>query len=184
MPCKGQAEQELHTLCFAIVLWSDERDSEGNHVEEWIDGKLKTLPGSSTRQWVLARTATGSWLVRSHVASGDAILYGQAFLPVARRRLHPTQELAIVFAPRTNIRLGFRFSGPAVPLALTTYLLSGYETQCLARAAHHWKFFPPHRYGVVNPDEAVWIDALAARAGRVSVPADIAGGQPLVSQQE
>ncbi|SEM42128.1 hypothetical protein SAMN05518845_12470 [Variovorax sp. YR750] len=183
MPLHGQAEQEPHTLRFAMVLWSDERDPEGNYVEEWIDGKLKTLAGSGTRQWILAKTATDSWLVLSHLASGESILHERLSFPISQKRLQPMQELAIVFAPRTNICLGLRFSGPAVPLVLTCYLLSGQETQDLARAAHHWKFFPPHRYGVVDPAEAAWVDALAARARQMSVPADIAGGPPLVTRQ-
>jgi len=179
MPEKGQAEVESHTLCFATVVWSDERDNETSYVDEWTDGKLQRLPDGRTRQWILAKTTTGIWLVLSHMASADHVQYGRPFFPMVNRRLNPTQDLSIVFAPRTNLWLGFRFSGLPIPWVMTAYLLSDHELLRLTKTAPHWNFPPPLKYGVVDPHEADWINRLSSKARKMSVPIDCAGGQLL-----
>ncbi|WP_232444846.1 hypothetical protein [Burkholderia ubonensis] len=140
MPFNGKVELERHTLRSAIVVWSDDYDPEPLYVEEWIDGKLKSSR-AGVRQWILARTSVGHWLVLDHRIAADSWC-GPPTFPLETKRLIPGRELAIAFAPRTNIRIGLRFSGPAAPLTVTSYLLSQAESERLAEAAHHYVFFP------------------------------------------
>ncbi|KWK82316.1 hypothetical protein [Burkholderia ubonensis] len=177
MPFNGNVELERHTLRSAIVVWSDDYDPEPLYVEEWIDGKLKSSR-AGVRQWILARTSVGHWLVLDHRIAADSWC-GPPTFPLETKRLIPGRELAIAFAPRTNIRVGLRLSGPAAPLTVTSYLLSHSECQRLAKAAHHYVFFPPDQYGVVDPSDADWVGELAARALEREVPVDVAAGRAL-----
>ncbi|WP_431823411.1 hypothetical protein [Burkholderia sp. F1] len=177
MPFNGHVELERHTLCSAIIVWSDDYDPEPIYVEEWIDGKLKSSR-AGVRQWILARTSAGHWLVLDHGIAADS-WSGPPTFPLETRRLTPGRELAVAFAPRTNIRIGLRMSGPAAPLTLTSYLLSDAERQRLAAAAHHYEFFPPDQYGVVDSADADWVGELAARALDREVPVDVAAGRAL-----
>ena len=139
MPSNGHVELERHTLCSAIVVWSDDYDPEPLYVEEWIDGKLKSSM-TGVRQWILARTSAGHWLVLDHRIAADGWGAPPTF-PSETKRLIPRRELAIAFAPRTHIRIGLRWSGPAAPLTVTSYLLSHAKCERLAAAAHHYAFF-------------------------------------------
>lgn len=177
MPFERRVELERHTLSSAIVVWSDDYDPEPLYVEEWIDGKLKSSRAGVT-QWILARTSAGHWLVFDHRLAADSWC-GPPTLPSETRRLTPGRELAIAFAPRTNIRIGLRIDGPAAPLTLTSYLLSHTECQRLAAVAHHCNFFPPEQYGVVDPSDADWVEELAAKALDREVPVDVAAGRAL-----
>ncbi len=177
MPSNGHVELERHTLCSAIIVWSDDYDPEPLYVEEWIDGKLKSST-TRVRQWILARTSIGHWLVLDHRIAADNG-YGPPTLPLETKRLIPQQELAIAFAPRTHIRIGLRWSGPAAPLTVTSYLLSHAECERLTAAAHLYAFFPPAQYGVVDPSDADWVAKLAARALEREVPVDVAAGRAL-----
>ncbi|RQT20254.1 hypothetical protein [Burkholderia contaminans] len=177
MPSNGHVELERHTLCSAIIVWSDDYDPEPLYVEEWIDGKLKSST-TRVRQWILARTSIGHWLVLDHRIAADSG-YGPPTLPLETKRLIPQQELAVAFAPRTHIRIGLRWSGPAAPLTVTSYLLSHAECERLTAAAHLYAFFPPAQYGVVDPSDADWVAKLAARALEREVPVDVAAGRAL-----
>ncbi|RQR67756.1 hypothetical protein DIE19_01050 [Burkholderia sp. Bp9126] len=127
---------------------------------------------------LLARTSADRWLVLEHRLAVES-RYGMPTIPFGARRLIPARELAVAFAPRTNVRLGLRFSGPAAPSTLTSCLLSHAECQRLAAVAHHDNFFPPDQYGVVDPSDADWVEALAARALDKEVPVDVAAGRAL-----
>lgn len=177
MPSNGHVELERQTLCSAIVVWSDDYDPEPLYVEEWIDGKLKSSM-TRVRQWILARTSAGHWLVLDHRIAADGRGAPPTF-PSETKRLIPRRELAIAFAPRTHIRIGLRWSGPAAPLTVTSYLLSHAECERLAAAAHHYAFFPPDQYGVVGPADADWVGELAAKALEREVPVDVAAGRAL-----
>ncbi|RQS03389.1 hypothetical protein DIE07_31925 [Burkholderia sp. Bp9002] len=177
MPFEGHVELERHTLRSVIIVWSDDDDQERLYVEEWIDGKLKSSRAGVT-QWLLARTSADRWLVLEHRLAVES-RYGMPTFPFGARRLIPARELAVAFAPRTNIRIGLRFSGPAAPSTLTSCLLSPAECQRLAAVAHHDNFFPPDQYGVVDPSDADWVEALAARALDKEVPVDAAAGRAL-----
>ena len=52
MPSNGHVELERHTLCSAIIVWSDDYDPEPLYVEEWIDGGFKSSK-ARVRQWIL-----------------------------------------------------------------------------------------------------------------------------------
>ncbi|KVL21122.1 hypothetical protein [Burkholderia sp. MSMB1826] len=177
MPFNGRVELERHTLRAAIIVWSDDYDPEPLYVEEWIDGKLKSSK-ARLRQWILARTSVGHWLVLDHRIAADSG-YGPPTLPLETKRWVPQQELAIAFAPRTNIRIGLRWSGPAAPSTVTSCLLSHAECERLAATAHHYGFFPPDQYGVVAASDADWVEELAARALERDVPVDGAPGRAL-----
>lgn len=177
MPSNGHVELERHTLCSAIVVWSDDYDPEPLYVDEWIDGKLKSSR-TRLRQWILARTSVGHWLVLDHRIAADN-WYAPPTFPSETKRLIPRRELAIAFAPRTHIRIGLRWSGPAAPLAVTSYLLARAECERLSAAAHHHAFFPPDQYGVVGPADADWVGELAAKALEREVPVDVPAGRAL-----
>ncbi|WP_231937842.1 hypothetical protein [Burkholderia lata] len=177
MPSNGHVELERHTLRSAIIVWSDDYDPEPLYVEEWIDGELRSSR-ARVRQWILARTSVGHWLVLDQLIAADS-WYGPPTFPSETKRLIPRRELAIAFAPRPPIRIGLRWSGPAAPLTVTSCLLSRAECERLTAAAHHHAFFPPAQYGVVDPADADWVGELAARALEREVPVDVAAGRPL-----
>ena len=164
MPAQGQVELERHTLVSGINLWSNNYDPDCNTLMQWIDGKLKCVQDSGVSQWILAKTAAGHWLVLTEQFSGD-FTYGRVGqMPAPDKRLQPHQQLAIAFAPGTNLALGRRFDGAPMPLVDTSYWLSADEIKRLCEAAHHWNFLPPNRYGVVNEQDAAWVQRLVERA--------------------
>ncbi|MEX0163618.1 hypothetical protein MRBLPD1_002110 [Pseudomonas brassicacearum] len=164
MPDQGLVELEHHTLICGISLWSNDYDPDCNTLMQWSDGKVKYVQDSGVSQWILAKTAAGHWLVLKEQFSGD-FSYGQVGqMPAPDKLLQPRQQLAIAFAPGTNLQLGQRFDGPPMPLVETPYWLSADELKRLVEAAHHWNFLPPNRYGVVNDEDAAWVQRLVNRA--------------------
>ncbi|SCZ18900.1 MULTISPECIES: hypothetical protein [unclassified Pseudomonas] len=164
MPDQGLVELEHHTLVSGISLWSNDYDPDCNTLMQWTDGKLKCVQDSGISQWILAKTAAGHWLVLKEQFSGD-FSYGRVGqMPAPNKLLQPRQQLAIAFAPGTNLQLGRRFDGARMPLVQTPYWLSADELKRLEEAAHHWNFLPPNRYGVINDQDAAWVQRLVDRA--------------------
>lgn len=164
MPEHGEVELERHTLIRGVSLWSLDYDPDRCHIPQWLGERIQEMPDSGVSQWILTQTAEGQWLVLRHFIAGSFAGYGKTVQPPASKHLQVHRDLAIAFAPRTNISLGLRFSGMPIELACTDYWLSAPELERLDDAAHHWKFFAPDRYGVVNPIEVPWIEALVAKA--------------------
>ncbi|SHN03579.1 hypothetical protein SAMN05216593_10682 [Pseudomonas asturiensis] len=164
MPDQGLVDIERHTLTWAINLWSYCFDSDSSTMDRWVDGQLKSVNDSGVSQWLLARTTAGQWLVLRHAIEGAMWIMRGPETPAVKLQLHPTQDLALAFAPRTNRCLSKRFSGSPLPVAQTSLWLSDTQAQHLGEIAHHWHFFYPQRYGVVSQEDARWIDALVERA--------------------
>jgi hypothetical protein len=163
MPGQGVIELEHHRLLSGISLWSNDYDPDISTISLWIDGRLQVVPDSGVSEWLLARTAAGHWLVLRQNYPGH-FSYDKPRLPDPDKRLKPSQELSIALAPGTNIALGQRHSGEPLPLVQTLYWLTRPEQQRLNEIAHHWTFFYPDRYGVVNAQDAAWVEGLVARA--------------------
>ena len=164
MPDQGLVELEHHTLICGINLWSNDYDPDCNTLMQWSNGKVKYVQDSGVSQWILAKTAAGHWLVLKEEFSGG-FNYGRVGkMPASDKQLQPLQQLAIAFAPGTNLQLGRRFDGAPMPLVETPYWLSADELKRLDETAHHWHFLPPNRYGVVNDEDAAWVQRLLDRA--------------------
>ncbi|MBT2339803.1 hypothetical protein J7E36_11660 [Pseudomonas fluorescens] len=164
MPDQGVVELEHHTLVCGINLWSNDYDPDCNTLMKWTHGKLECVQNSGVVQWVVARTEAGHWLVLKEQCSGN-FSYGRGGAkPAPDRQMHPCQQVTIAFAPGTQLSLGRRFSGAPIPLLDTDYWLSADELKRLAEAAHHWRFFPPSRYGVVDAEDAGWMQRLVKKA--------------------
>lgn len=163
MPGKGMVELEHHRLLSGISLWSNGYDPDIPTISQWIDGRMQVVADSGVSEWMLARTAAGHWLVLRQRYRGT-FDYSNPRLPALERRLQASHELAIALAPGTNVALGQRFTGTLMPLVQTTYWLSRTELQRLDEIAHHWIFFYPDRYAVVNAQDVDWVEALVARA--------------------
>lgn len=163
LPEMAEVELERHTLVSAFSLWSSDFDPDNPQVERWADGRIQHLADSGVTQWLLARTAEGRWLVLCERVAGVFRGYGTQVKPAAASQWPLSQELAIAFAPRTNIRLGLRFSGAPLAPVETSHWLSRGDLDRLARIAHHWTFFAPERYALVSPAEDPWIEALLRR---------------------
>ncbi|SHN03588.1 hypothetical protein SAMN05216593_10683 [Pseudomonas asturiensis] len=168
MPRQGVVDLEPHRLVSAINLWSAYIDYDACVVSEWVDGKLTTVCYTGVSQWLLAKTATGQWLVLRHAIKGE-MLKGSPEVPTHDLQLHPTQDLVFAFAPRTNLCLGKRFGGNALPVAQSGLWLSESEQHYLGKIAHHYDFFYPQRYSVVSEENAVWIEALIQKT-QCSIP--------------
>lgn len=164
MPDQGLVELEHHTLVSGISLWSNDYDPDCNTFMQWANGKLEPVQDSGVSQWVLAKTAAGHWLVLKEQYPGNFTYERAGQMPPPDKQMQPTQQLAIAFAPGTNLPLGRRFSGAPIPLMNTPYWMSADELKRLAELAHHWTFFPPDRYAVVNERDADWVQRLVSRA--------------------
>jgi len=164
MPDRGVVELEHHTLVSGISLWSNDYDPDCNTLMQWTHGKLECVHDSGVVQWVVARTEAGHWLVLKEQYPGNFSYARVGTKPAPDRQMRPCQQVAIAFAPRTQLCLGRRFSGAPLPLLDTAYWLSADELKRLADAAHHWLFFPPNRYGVVDAEEAGWVQRLVKKA--------------------
>ncbi|WP_213939356.1 hypothetical protein [Pseudomonas sp. dw_612] len=164
MPDQGLVELERHTLESGTSLWSSDYDPDCNSVMQWKNGKLESMQDSGVAQWVVARTSAGHWLVLKEQFPGSFSYGREGKMPAPDKQLQPTQELAIAFAPGTHLALGRRFSGAPMPLVDTSYWLSADELKRLAEVAHHWIFFPPDRYAVVNQPDAEWLHRLMDKA--------------------
>ncbi|NWE73114.1 hypothetical protein HX857_30850 [Pseudomonas gingeri] len=164
MPEAGEVELEQHRLVSAISLWSNDFDPDRHQIPQWIDGQIREMPDSGISEWVLARTVEGRWLVLRQRIAGTFRGYGTQVRPTADRHWQLSHELAIVFAPRTNLSLGMRCSAAPLLVTRTDYWQNPDELARLTAAAHHWTFFAPDRYAVVNPADVPWIEALVARA--------------------
>ena len=164
MPDRGQVELERHTLVSGISLWANDVDPDCSTVMLWQDDKLVRAQSSGVSQWVLAMTTAGHWLVLKEEFPGDFCHGRKGRMPSPDKQMKPRQHLAIAFAPGTQLMLGQRFDGTPVPLVETPYWMSADEIKRLTEAAHHWVFFPPDRYGVVNHRDAGWVQRLADRA--------------------
>lgn len=164
MPDEGLVELEHHSLESGINLWSSDYDPDCNTVMQWKNGKLESVQDSGVSQWVVARTAAGHWLVLKEQFPGSFSYGREGKMPAPDKHMHLGQELAIAFAPGTNLALGRRFSGAPMPLVNTPYWLSADELKRLAEVAHHWTFFPPDRYAVVNQQDAEWVQRLVDKA--------------------
>jgi hypothetical protein len=165
MPGLGVVELERHTLVSCTNLWANDYDPECNSVMEWRDGKLVSAQDSGVSQWVVATTQAGYWLVLKKQYAGGYFTYDrEGKIPLVEKQLHPTEDLAIAFAPGTNLSLGQRCSGAPVPVVNTDYWLASDENKRLAEVAHHWMFFPPYRYAVVDIGAAPWVQRLVEKA--------------------
>jgi hypothetical protein len=164
MPDQGLVELEHHTLICGINLWSNDYDPDCNTLMQWSNGELKCVQDSGVSQWILAKTVAGHWLVLKEQFAGN-FSYGRVGqMPASDKQLQPLQQLAIAFAPGTNLQLGRRFDGAPMPLVDTPYWLSADELKRLDEAAHHWNFLPPNRYAVINDQDAAWVQRLVDRA--------------------
>ncbi|MDO7895906.1 hypothetical protein [Pseudomonas citrulli] len=164
MPDRGMVELERHTLVCAISLWSNDYDPDCNTLMQWTDGKLECVQDSGVVQWVVARTEAGHWLVLKEQYPGH-FSYGKVGAkPAPDRQMQPCQQVALAFAPGTQLCLGRRFSGAPIPLLDTAYWLAADELKRLAEAAHHWQFFAPSRYAVIDDEDAGWVQRLLTKA--------------------
>ncbi|MGN8273732.1 hypothetical protein [Pseudomonas sp. SMN5] len=164
MPEQGLVELERHTLVSGFSVWSNDYDPDCNTLMHWADGKLERLQDSGVAQWVLARTAAGQWLVLKEQFPGSFTYAREGQMPALDRQFQPREQLAIAFAPGTNLSLGRRFDGAPIPVQDTAYWLSPEELRQLAKVAHHWMFFPPDRYALINEGDAEWVERLVQRA--------------------
>ena len=164
MPDQGVVELEHHTLVSATSLWASDFDPDCNALMQWKNGRLERTQSSGVSQWIIAMTTAGHWLVIRDEYPGDFTYNRVGHMPPADRQLQPRQHLAIAFAPRTNLVLGRRFDGEPIPLTHTDYWLSADELKRLTDVAHHWRFFPPDRYGVVNTQDTPWVQRLLEKA--------------------
>jgi len=168
MPGQGLVELERHTLVSGFSLWSNDYDPDCNTLMQWADGKLVPVQDSGVSQWVLARTAEGRWQALKEQFAGNFAYAREGQMPARDKQLQPREQLAIAFAPGTNLSLGRRFDGPLIPVEDTGYWLSAEELRRLVEVAHHWMFYPPDRYGVVNERDAEWVGRLVQRAQAAS----------------
>ncbi|QHF45963.1 hypothetical protein PspS35_20020 [Pseudomonas sp. S35] len=164
MPGQGVVEVERHTLVSGISLWASDFDPDCNALMQWNNGRLERTQSSGVSQWVVALTTAGHWLVIKDEYPGDFTYNRVGCMPAAQKRMQPSRDVVLAFAPRTNLLLGRRFEGEPIPLTHTAYWLSAEELKRLVEAAHHWTFFPPERYGVVNPHDAPWVQRLVEKA--------------------
>lgn len=164
MPDEGVVELERHTLVSGISLWSCDDNPEALSLTLWQDDKLVRVQSCGVSQWILAMTSAGHWLVLTEEIPG-VFRHGQARrMPASDLRMKPQQQLAIAFAPGTQLMLGQRFDGAPLPLTESSYWLSADEFSRLAEASHRWGFFPPDRYAVVNDRDAGWVQRLVDKA--------------------
>lgn len=164
MPGQGVVELERHTLVSGTSLWSSDFDPDCNALMQWKNGRLEQAQSSGVAQWVVAMTTTGRWLVIKDEYPGPFTYDRVGRMPAAQKRMHPCRDLALAFAPCTNVLLGRRFDGAPIALTHTEYWLSAEELTRLVEVAHHWRFFPPDRYGVVNQQDAPWVQQLLEKA--------------------
>jgi hypothetical protein len=164
LPGQGLVELERHTLVSGISLWANDFDPDCNSLTLWKNDKLVSVQSSGVSQWILAMTAAGHWLVLKDEFPGDFCYGREGRMPEKGKQMQPRQQLAIAFAPGTQVSLGQRFEGEPVPLVETPYWMSADEIKRLTEAAHHWIFFPPDRYAVVNTEDARWVQRLVDRA--------------------
>lgn len=164
MPDQGRVELERHVLVSGISLWSNDYDPDCNTLTLWKNDRLVSVQSSGVSQWVLAFTAAGHWLVLKEEFPGDFCYGPVGRMPEKDKQIKPRQQLAIAFAPGTQVRLGQRFDGAPLPLVETLYWMSADEIRRLTEAAHHWIFFPPDRYAVVNDRDAGWVQRLVDKA--------------------
>ncbi|MEQ4223753.1 MULTISPECIES: hypothetical protein [Pseudomonas syringae group] len=165
MPDQGLVDLESHTLVSAINLWSANIDYESCVVYEWVNGELTTVHYTGVSQWLLAKTTTGQWLILRHDMKGE-MLKGKPEVPPVELHLQPTQNLALAFAPQTNICLGKRFSGKNLPVAQSGVWLREQEWLYLSKIANHYDFFYPQRHCLVSEEDGLWVDVLVERAQR------------------
>lgn len=164
MPDQGLVELERHTLVSGISLWSCDYDPDCNALMQWTNGKLERMQDSGVSQWVLAKTAAGHWLALKEGYPGSFTYERVGRMPALDKQMQPRQQLAFAFAPGTNLPLGRRFDGAPMPLTQTPYWMSADELKRLVEIAHHWTFFPPNRFAVVNDQDARWVQWLVDRA--------------------
>ncbi|WP_246883112.1 hypothetical protein [Pseudomonas sp. Tri1] len=164
MPDRGLVELERHTLISGTSLWSCDYDPDCNTLMQWTNGKLECVQDSGVSQWLLAQTAAGHWLVLKEGYPGDFTYARIGKMPPLDKQMQPRQHLTIAFAPGTNLPLGRRFDGAPLPLIQTPYWVFADELKRLVEVAHHWTFFPPNRYAVVNDQDARWVQWLVDRA--------------------
>ncbi|UZE21377.1 hypothetical protein LOY67_15110 [Pseudomonas sp. B21-056] len=164
LPDQGRIELERHTLVSGFCLWSNDYDPDCNTLMLWVNDKIEHVQDSGVAQWILAKTEAGHWLVLKEQFPGNFTYDRIGQTPAPGKLLQPREQLAIAFAPGTNLPLGRRFDGAPIPLIDTSYWLSGDELKRLAEAAHHWTFFPPERYAVINEQDAGWVQRLVTKA--------------------
>lgn len=164
MPERGVVELERHALVSGTRLWSSDFDPDCNTLMQWKNGRLEPTQSSGVSQWIIAMTTAGHWLVFKDEYPGDFTYDRVGRMPAPDKQLHPSQDVAFAFAPGTHLALGRRFDGEPLPLTHTAYWLSAEELKRLVDIAHHWTFFPPDRYGVVNAQDAPWVQRLLDKA--------------------
>lgn len=164
LPERGEVELERHTLVTATNVWSNAYDPDCNTLSIGNGERLEDAYDSGITQWLLATTTAGHWLVLKKDYPGTFSYAREAKQPGPKKHLQAHAEVAIAFAPRTNLTLGQRFDGAPIPVHNTAYWLSTDELQRLTEAAHHWAFAPPDQYGVVNAQDAAWLQQLVDKA--------------------
>ncbi|MBC3366514.1 hypothetical protein HU806_25870 [Pseudomonas sp. SWRI154] len=164
MPDQGRVELERHTLVRGISLWANDYDPDCNSLTLWKNDELVCVQSSGVSQWVLAMTEAGHWLVLKEEFPGDFCYRRVGQMPPPEKQMQPRQHLAIAFAPGTQLALGQRFNGAPMPMTQTSYWMTADEIKRLTEAAHHWIFFPPDRYAVVNARDAGWLQRLVDKA--------------------
>lgn len=177
MPDEGGVELERHTLVSGISLWSCDDNPEALSLTLWQDDKLVRVQSCGVSQWILAMTSAGHWLVLTEEFPG-VFRHGQARrMPAPDQRMKPLQQLAIAFAPGTQLTLGQRFDGAPLPLTETSYWMSPDESSRLAEASHCWGFFLPDRYAVINDRDAGWVQRLVDKVLASAGPQPVQRGK-------
>lgn len=164
MPAQGLVELERHTLVAGTSLWANDYDPDCNTLMQWNGEALLPVQDSGITQWLLAKTQAGQWLVLKRQFPGHFRYGTKGQVPAEGKWLKPSSELALAFAPGTNLLLGRRFSGTPIPVRDTRYWLTAEERKHLGKIAHHWCFTAPDRYALINPDDTHWVERLVDRA--------------------
>ena len=145
----NQVEIEKHQLLSCTVVWSDERDYESGT--------------ALNAQWIIARSTTGKLLVIRNFYVRPVIGVDFRFVS-PEEYIHPSADLSIAFAPRTNCKLGLRFSGARIPTESTRYVMSDSDSSYLANISNQDLFFPPKQYGIVDNNDTAWVEELLLKA--------------------
>lgn len=165
LPSEGRVALERIVLQGVVAFWAHDpifgvAGGRPRPVPDWVS---KTV--ARRAQIVLARTAKGWWIHPQRVPLGWD----------GRPELWQTlaRDVAVAYAPRTEIELGIRVAGPEIPVAATREDLTGDELEMLRRATGSKAGELPSGH-VQEPDAVQAIDALVRT--RLGVSASVIPG--------
>ena len=124
LPSEGRVALERTVLQGVVAFWAHDptfgaAGSRPRYIADWA---AKTL--APRAQVVLARTAQGWWIRPERVPrewDGRADLWQKL-----------ARDVAVAYAPRTEIELGIRVAGPEIPVVATREDLTGDELEISA----------------------------------------------------